>query len=135
MTIYDLKDDAGRVFAFEVDNSVLGRRGLCRVVSGIPGATLLREPVKHFSWFRESTFCEFELDGVRFSADEGPWGDDSRYWIGPDPPRFVPQVRVVRQAFVDHQPLPERVRARPISVVILIAIVALIAWAYLFARP
>jgi len=39
MKVYDLKDDEGRVFAFEVDNSVLGRHGLCRVVRGIPGAT------------------------------------------------------------------------------------------------
>jgi hypothetical protein len=103
MQVYDLKDQDGRVFAFEVDNVILGRRGLCDVVRKIPGATLLREPVRIFSWFRESEFCEFEIDGVRFSADEGPWGDDSRYWIGPKPPRWVSQVAAVRQAFLDHR--------------------------------
>jgi hypothetical protein len=86
MKVYDLKDAEGRVFAFEVDNIVLGRRGLCRVIRKIPGATLLRQPVRFLSWFRESEFCEFEMNGVRFSADEGPWGDDSRYWVGPKPP-------------------------------------------------
>src|SRR6185436_8439985 len=81
MKVYDLKDADGRVLAFEVDNMTLSRGGLCRVVSRIPGATLRRRPVRFLSWFRESTFCEFELDGVLFSADEGPWGDDSRYCV------------------------------------------------------
>jgi hypothetical protein len=101
MTVYDIKNDDGHLCAFEVDNSALGRRGLCRVVCQIPGVTLLRRP-RFLSWLREATFCEFELDGVRFSADEGPWGDDSRYCIGPKPPRPVAQLQIVRQAFVDH---------------------------------
>ena len=128
MTVYDLKDREGRVVAFEVDNLVLGREGLCRVVSTIPGARLLRRPVS-FSWFRESTFCEFELGGVRFSADEGPWGDDSRYWVGPEPPRWVPELEAVRQAFLGHRPLPREVEAfrhwRPMVVG---ASVAAVAW-------
>jgi hypothetical protein len=105
MNVYDLHDDEGRDFAFEIANSIIGRRGVCRVVSRIPGVTLLRRPLTFLSWFRESTFCEFELEGVRFSADEGPWGDSSRYWIGPEPPRSVPQLQLVRRAFVDYMPL------------------------------
>ena len=96
MKVYDLHDKEGRVFAFQIENVVIGRREVCYVASRIPGATLLRRPVRFLSWFRESTFCEFELEGVRFSADEGPWGDDSRYWVGPEPPRWVPQLQVVR---------------------------------------
>jgi len=103
MTVYDIPDKEGRVFAFEIDNVAIGRRGVCRVVSEIPGVTLLRRPLRFLSWFRENTFCEFELEGVRFSADEGPWGDDSRYWIGAQPPRWVPQLQVVRQAFLDYE--------------------------------
>ena len=40
------------------------------------------EPKKILSWFREEVFCEFELNGVHFQIDE-PYGDNSRYWIGP----------------------------------------------------
>ena len=105
MKVYDLRDKEDRVFAFQIENVVIGRREVCYVVSRIPGATLLRRPVRFLSWFRESTFCEFELEGVRFSADEGPWGDDSRYWVGPEPPRWVPQLQVVRQEFLNYRPL------------------------------
>ena len=129
MTVYDLKDAEGRVIAFEVDNVVLGRRGLCRVVSGIPGATLLRRPVRFLSWFRESEFCEFEMDGVRFSADEGPWGDDSRYWVGSKPPRWVPQLEAVRQAFVDHQPFMDGSGRLLVRIVIGGLLVAIVIWA------
>jgi hypothetical protein len=127
MTVYDLKDADGRVFAFEVDNITLGRDGLCRVVSTIPGATLRRRPVRFLSWFRESTFCEFELDGLLFSADEGLWGDDSRYWVGPEPPRWVPQLEAVRQAFLDHEPFigPTRFTRLVIGGVF----VAIVVWA------
>jgi hypothetical protein len=95
MKVYDLHDKEGRVFAFEIENVVIGRQGVCHVVSRIPGTTLLRRPVRFLSWFRESTFCEFELEGVRFAADEGLWGDDSRYWVGAEPSRWVPQLQAV----------------------------------------
>jgi hypothetical protein len=98
MKTYPLYDEEGRLFAFEIGNTIIGRRGLCRVVEGIPGATLLRKP-KFLSWFREAEFCEFSLDGERFVAEE-PYGDNSRYWVGPVPPRWLPQTEKVHEAFV-----------------------------------
>jgi hypothetical protein len=98
MNTYDIGvGSAGSVFAFEVDNFGLGRRGVCRVVAAIEGARILRRP-KFLSWFRESVFCEFVIDGEPFQAEE-PYGDSSRYWIGPRPPRRIPQTRKVRDAF------------------------------------
>ena len=128
MKVYDLHDEEGRVFAFQIQNVVIGRREVCYVASRIPGAMLLQRPVRFLSWFRESTFCEFELEGVRFSADEGPWGDDSRYWVGPEPPRWVPQLQVVRQAFLDDRPLLDG--PRPFSFVRIVTgvVFAFVAW-------
>ena len=40
MKVYDLKDKDGRVFAFEVHNLLLSRRGVCNVVRTIPGARI-----------------------------------------------------------------------------------------------
>jgi hypothetical protein len=97
MKIYDIKDNQGNVFAFEVSNFGLGRHGVCRVVETIPGAVLVRKP-KFLSWFRESSFCEFIVDGEIYEADE-PFGDNSRYWVGPKPPRSLPQTEKVREAF------------------------------------
>jgi hypothetical protein len=98
MRIFDLKDPDGRVFAFEVSSLMLGRRGVPRVVRTVPGAV-----VKAFHGMREE-FCEFELDGVLFVAWE-PWNDSSRFWIGTRPPRWVPQLEPVRQAFECARPI------------------------------
>ncbi len=99
MRVYDLKDNDGRVFAFELDNLWLGRRGVARVVRTIPDVSLIRVPEPVFSWWAEEEFCEFELGGVRFVAWE-PFGDNSRYWIGPRPPVFSEMTAAVRDAFV-----------------------------------
>jgi hypothetical protein len=126
MKVHDLKDAEGRVSAFEVDNSGLGRRGLCRIVRRVPGARIIRGPMLLLSWFRETSFCEFELDGVRFEANEGPWGDDERYWIGPKSPGWVPQLASVRKAFLDHHGVSIWLRAAIIT--FFVALLAIIAW-------
>src|SRR5712691_7070400 len=103
MKIHDLSSEEGRVFAFEVGNLFLGRRLFCRLVSGIPGARLLRTP-RIFTRGGEDEFCEFEIEGVTFVGWE-PWGDNSRYWVGPKPPRWVPQLTTVREAFSRARPI------------------------------
>jgi hypothetical protein len=97
MKIHDLKDKEGRVFAFEVPNTLLTRRGVCKLVQSIPGARLLSGRRE----LREDEFCAFEVQGQRFKAWE-PFGDNSRYWIGPEPPNWCEQVSFVRDAFARH---------------------------------
>jgi hypothetical protein len=103
--VFELRDAEGKVFAFEVD-AALGRRGLCRLVSKISGVRLLAKP-RLFSWFKEEAFCSFQLGGVTFEALE-PFGDNSRYWVGPKPVQFAPQINLVRAAFERHTPLLDR---------------------------
>ena len=90
MKILELQDDQGRLHAFEV--KCFSRIFARRRVQAISGARL-----RSFSWFRE-VFCEFEIEGVRFHMWY-PWNDSSRYWIGADPPGWVPQLEVVRRTF------------------------------------
>jgi len=97
---HPLYDKDGRLFAFEIDNSIVGRRGVCRIVESIPGAILQRKP-KLLSWLREAQFCEFSLDGEVYAVEE-PYGDNSRYWVGPVDPRWLPQTEKVYDAFSDH---------------------------------
>jgi hypothetical protein len=97
MEIYDLRDAEGRAFAFEVENANLGRHGACRVADKIPGARVVRRQ-RRFAWSNRDDFCEFELDGITFVIEE-PFGDNSRYWVGPKPPHYVPQIAVVRDVF------------------------------------
>src|SRR5437867_10158615 len=95
MTVYDIKDEHGRIFAFEVPN--FGRHRAARLVARIPGAAVLRAQ-RHFQFFSTDEFCEFQLEGQRFVVME-PWGDSSRYWIGPKPPRSTPLIERVRSEF------------------------------------
>lgn len=103
MRTYPIKDREGRLFAFEVDNLLLGRRGLARVVGSLSGVRIRRRP-KFLSWFREEEFCEFEVDGGSFVAWE-PYGDSSRYWIGPKDRRPHPAIERVEEAFARRGPL------------------------------
>jgi len=98
MRIHDVIDGEGRMFAFEVDNLSFDRAHVCRVAASIPGAIIVRRP-RFLSSLREEVFCEFEVEGVRFVAWE-PFGDNSRYWIGPEPAHWVSQIVIVREAFL-----------------------------------
>ena len=81
MRVHGLHDEAGDLYAFEVSMPLGGRRAVTAVIRKLPRAKLVRTP-KVLSWFREDSFCEFELSGTRFEILE-PFGDNSRYWIGP----------------------------------------------------
>ena len=111
MKTFGIKSDDGREFLFEVNNFHLGRRSLCRLVTRIPGCVVVRKPNRfRWSFEDEDELCEFELDGVRFVACE-PFGDNSRYWVGPKsqkgiPSKWCPQVDRVREAFVRSRPFP-----------------------------
>ena len=81
MQIYPIRATDDRIAAFEVSNLRLGRRGALRIVQSIPGATIIKKP-RFFSWPREDVFLRFALGGTQFEIEE-PYGDNSRYWIGP----------------------------------------------------
>lgn len=96
MRVHDLKDAEGRVYALEIRNLFVGRWRACRVARDIPGATVIRWPRR---WaLDDDAFCRFTLDGVTFVIVE-PFGDNSRYWVGAEPSRWVPQFAQVRDAF------------------------------------
>jgi hypothetical protein len=107
MKTHGIKDADGKEFAFEVNNFHLGHKGLCRLIARIPGCIVTRKP-RRFTWSSEDEFCEFELEGIRFVASE-PWGDSSRYWVGPKTqegtsPKWCVQVDEVRAAFSRARP-------------------------------
>ena len=64
---------------------------------------MVRRP-RLLSWRREEVFCEFLLGGARFEIWE-PYGDNSRYWIGPAGAnaadmRPTEEIARVREAFI-----------------------------------
>lgn len=44
MRLYELRDQEGRVFAFEINNTYFGRNSVCDVLLTISGARLIRGP-------------------------------------------------------------------------------------------
>ncbi len=96
MKTYDLPDRRGQVSAFEV-SSAITRGGALGVVRRIPGVRLIPGP-DGSAYHPGDVFGAFELGGVRFHLWE-PFGDNSRFWIGPDPVRPVPELASVRDAF------------------------------------
>lgn len=98
MRVYDLRNAQGEIYAFEISNCWISRVGVAHIAGRIPGARMVRTP-RYFSWHSPDEFCEFTVDGVLFAAWE-PFGDSSRYWIGPKPARPVSELSVVRAAFV-----------------------------------
>jgi hypothetical protein len=90
-------DSSNQPTFFEVSNAVFGRRDVCRVFNKIPGAKCIRRNL------RQDVFCEYELNGIRFVAEE-PWGDNSVYGIYPVSPGFTPEFEIIRQAFADAKP-------------------------------
>lgn len=97
MKIFDIPDAGGEPYAFEVSNLLLGRRRACQIVMRIPRVRIVSRP-RLFSWWREDVFCAFELGGVPFRIEE-PFGDNSRYWIGPSNGTTASELRVIREAF------------------------------------
>lgn len=99
MKIYPIEDKQGKLHAFEIENRKVSRSRATKVVKGIPGVILLREPKRFLSWFREEVFCEFQVNGVTFQIDE-PYGDNSRYWIGKkEGGGWCKELELVKQAF------------------------------------
>ena len=94
MKVYPISDEQGRIFAFQVRVMLDGRRAFCKVARSIPG---VRHVDPHGS-LPGYDFCEFTIGDVTFSAEE-PFGDNSRYWVGPRPPRWVPEVAQVLEHF------------------------------------
>jgi hypothetical protein len=105
MRIYDIHDAQGRVAAFEIDGFFIGRRGVARIIDTIPGASIIRRPAGFLRFGDRDEFCEFTMHLQKFIAWE-PWGDSSRYWIGPSPPGWCEELSLIREAFAAYRLWP-----------------------------
>lgn len=75
MRTYAIRDEHGNLLAFEI-SSLLGRRFARRIAASIPDAQVVQSDL------RGDVFCEFRIAEEMF-AIEDPFGDNSRFWIGP----------------------------------------------------
>ena len=80
MRTYPIEDDSGTILAFEIDAQLIGW-GLARVLRRIEGVSDVR-PRK---WWVGSAdvHMRFNYRGREYVVWE-PFGDNSRWWIGPE---------------------------------------------------
>jgi len=104
MKVHVIETEGGEAFAFEVGRIFISRRRLRKILGRIAGVRILRSPLP-LSGFREEEFCEFELNGELFAAWE-PYGDNSRFWIGPASGTPSKSIQVLIDAFRNHRVNP-----------------------------
>lgn len=80
MRTYPIRDDGGVLFAFEVSAQPAGRR-LARVLRQIDGVTDVR--LRRWWVGSPDVHVHFQYRGREYVVWE-PFGDNSRWWIGPD---------------------------------------------------
>ena len=80
MKTYPINDDAGRPFAVEVEVAYRGIRSFAQTIASVEGVTDM-SVCKLFSGSGDVR-AKFRFQGDEFAVIE-PFGDNSRYWIGP----------------------------------------------------
>jgi hypothetical protein len=76
-----VSDQDGHLAAFEISNSVLGRRAVAAIIQELPWTTSVRGPHPVVSRPFRDTFCEFEVGESHFEVTE-PYGDSDVYVVG-----------------------------------------------------
>lgn len=89
-------------FAFEIENAYVQPETITRILKGVEGVSRVRERML----FRKpyEIHVEFKYLGMDFVVWE-PFGDTTRYWIGPKHPTSSPvSIDQVEHAFRRYRP-------------------------------
>jgi hypothetical protein len=115
METFSQHNDRGEVCAFEIPSGhFLSSAGVVRFLSRCPGVQV--ERVRRLFEVGNDVHAIFTLDEDRYLVWE-PYGDNSRYWIGPEGEARPPQSLAKLRAFVhSNWPGPiSALRARVLS--------------------
>lgn len=92
----------GRLIAFEVENAYIGPSTVARLLRQVEGVSNV-ERRRPFSGSSD-IHVRFKHGGHSCIVWE-PYGDNSRYWIGPESPDTFPQdMRFVESVFDEYRP-------------------------------
>jgi hypothetical protein len=94
-------DADGRFFAFEIDNIYIGPRMVATILSAVEGVTEVRQR----KLFRSPSdvHVSFKYNGKEYMVWE-PWGDSSRYWIGPEKDDIKDDITSIAAALEHYDP-------------------------------
>ena len=93
MKTYPITRPDGSLRAFEITSAWVSFRPLYRILSSVQGVSDVKR-----NWFKNNRII-FKYRGEPFVVNE-PWGDNSRYWVGPeDPDASELDITPLHQAF------------------------------------
>jgi len=104
MRTFPVAGDDGVHRAFEIEHVYISRGALMRLLAGIEGVSCVRRPRREDRG--AGARVEFKHRDIEFQVWE-PYGDSSRYWIGPKENlilRDPSQLREVEEAFRRYRP-------------------------------
>ena len=97
MKTYTIKRENGSLHAFEIGNTWISMNAIRKILSSVPGVMSLEKQ------FHSETRLEFIYNNEPWVVWE-PWGDNSRYWIGPkNSENHSFDVQPINNAFVKYQ--------------------------------
>ncbi len=96
------KGEDDQPIAFEIDNVYVGPGTIVSLLKGLPGITDVQK--FGFGGIPREIHVRFKYDGHDYVVWE-PYGDNSRYMIGPDKPdECRKSIRPIEEAFKRYQP-------------------------------
>lgn len=102
METFPVTKEGGRQTAFQIDNVYVSRRGLVKLLTKLTGVTDVRLRGRFGS--SDEVRVEFKYLGRDYQVWE-PFGDNSRYWIGPkNPENEAVGIAGLESAFKQYRP-------------------------------
>lgn len=99
--IFTDPEDKLKIFAFEIDNTWVSVAGVAKVISAVNGVSTVKR--RRLFSFPDDIHITFMYLGTPYIVWE-PWGDNSRYWIGPDDIKdgYMQNIAQLENAFKDY---------------------------------
>lgn len=100
MRTYRFPSDKSILFAFEIENAYIRPGKIAKLLASVNGVRNVRTGRNLSS---SESRVEFEFLGNEFIVWE-PFGDSSRYWIGPKQEQQTSDISVLEKVFKDYKP-------------------------------
>lgn len=101
MKTYPIRDERGQAFALEVDIVSCGLRNLLKVIASSDGVSSVARGKGHSGG--ADVRATFQYRGDEYVVTE-PFGDSSRYWVGPTERHVSHDISVIDERLKDFRP-------------------------------